>query len=162
MTLHYHYGQNIPGYLPMADEPNIAQSFDEARDCLLDDMRNVLDFYDMGEGIENAEMARAHGLAWMVATDHGGPNHSKVNLEMAYPELLQSRDSVPEVIQFYGMEFDPPGAEHASLIIPHSHHEHTSLYQTEKRFSRRDSFPSDPARSTEWGCPCWCAGCGRR
>ncbi|HEX6070453.1 MAG TPA: hypothetical protein VFZ18_11535 [Longimicrobiaceae bacterium] len=97
----------------------------------------------------NAEMARQHGLAWMVATDHGGPNHSKVNLEMAYPELVQSRGSVPEVIQFYGMEFDPPGAEHASLIIPHSHHEHTSLYQIEKRFSRRDSFPSDPARSTE-------------
>ena len=27
----------------------------------------------------NAEKARTFGLAWMVATDHGGPNHSKIN-----------------------------------------------------------------------------------
>src|SRR5690606_9735714 len=87
--------------------------------------------------------------AWMVATDHGGPNHSKVNLEMAYPELLESRDSVPEVIQFYGMEFEPPGAEHSSLIIPHSHDEDEALYELESRFSRRDSFPMDPSRNTE-------------
>ena len=33
----------------------------------------------------NARMARRYGLSWTVATDHGGPNHSKVNLEMAYP-----------------------------------------------------------------------------
>ena len=39
----------------------------------------------------NAIMARRFGLSWMVATDHGGPNHSKVNFEHAYPELLASR-----------------------------------------------------------------------
>lgn len=97
----------------------------------------------------NAQMAREHGLSWMVATDHGGPNHSKVNLEMAYPELLGSRDSVPEVIQFYGMEFDTPGADHSSLIIPHSHHEHEALYDIESRFSKRDAFPRDSLRDTE-------------
>lgn len=97
----------------------------------------------------NAEMAKRHGLAWMVSTDHGGPNHSKVNLEMAYPELLQSRSAVPDLIQFFGMEFDPPAGEHASLIIPHSHHEHNTLYDIESRFSRRDAYPTDPARNTE-------------
>jgi hypothetical protein len=35
----------------------------------------------------NAKKAREHGLSWMVSTDHGGPNHSKINLEHAYPEL---------------------------------------------------------------------------
>lgn len=39
----------------------------------------------------NAVMARRFGLDWMVATDHGGPNHSKVHRDHAYPELLQSR-----------------------------------------------------------------------
>ena len=48
----------------------------------------------------NALMARRFGLSWMVATDHGGPNHSKVNLERAYPELIVSREEVPDVIQF--------------------------------------------------------------
>jgi hypothetical protein len=97
----------------------------------------------------NAAMARQFGLAWMVSTDHGGPNHSKVNLEQAYPELLQSRTAVPELVQFYGMEFDTPGADHSSLIMPHSDHEHTDLHEIERRFSKREPFPPDVARDTE-------------
>lgn len=97
----------------------------------------------------NAEMAKQHGLSWMVSTDHGGPKHSKVNLELAYPELLESRQAVPGLIQFYGMEFDTPAAEHSSLIIPHSHEEHETLYDLESRFARRDAFPPDSTRDTE-------------
>jgi hypothetical protein len=97
----------------------------------------------------NAEMAKKHGLAWMVSTDHGGPNHSKVNLEQAYPELVQSRSSVPEVIQFFGMEFDTPGADHSSLIIPHSDHEHHALHDLETRFAKNEAFPRDSTRDTE-------------
>ena len=97
----------------------------------------------------NALMARHHGLDWMVATDHGGPNHSKVNLERAYPELLRSREVVPEVIQFYGMEFDTPGADHSSLIIPHSHDEADQLHEIEQGFAKFDAFPRDPLRNTE-------------
>jgi hypothetical protein len=97
----------------------------------------------------NANMARKFGLSWMVITDHGGPNHSKVSLEWAYPELLQSRAAVPDLIQFHGMEFDSPAAGHSSLIIPHSDHEHHMLHDLESRFSRRDVFPSDPERNTE-------------
>ena len=97
----------------------------------------------------NALMARHYGLDWMVSTDHGGPNHSKVNLEMAYPELVQSREVVPDLIQFYGMEFDTPGADHSSLIIPHSDHEHEMLFDLESRFAKHDAFPRDSARYTE-------------
>lgn len=97
----------------------------------------------------NALMAKQHGLAWMVSTDHGGPHHSKVNLELAYPELLRSRDAVPEVIQFYGMEFDTPGADHSSLIIPHSHDEADDLHDLEHRFAKYDAHPHDPARDAE-------------
>lgn len=97
----------------------------------------------------NAGMARKYGLSWMVSTDHGGPNHSKINLEQAYPELLRSRQAVPDLIQFYGMELDTPGAEHSSLIMPHTHHEHTALHEIESRFSRRDAFPVDSSRLTE-------------
>lgn len=97
----------------------------------------------------NALMAKHYGLSWMVTTDHGGPNHSKVNLEMAYPELLLSRKVVPEVIQFYGMEFDTPGADHSSLIIPHTHDESTHLHSIESRFNKREPFPSDESWDTE-------------
>ncbi len=97
----------------------------------------------------NALMARHYGLDWMVATDHGGPNHSKVNLERAYPELLTSRDAVPEVIQFYGMEFDTPGADHSSLIIPHSEHEDHQLHELEHGYAKWDAYPTDTLRDTE-------------
>ena len=45
--------------------------------------------------VKNAEKAKEYGLDWVMTTDHGGFNHSKVNLEQAYPELLKSRAAVP-------------------------------------------------------------------
>ncbi len=96
----------------------------------------------------NALMAHHYGLSWMVATDHGGPNHSKVNLEKAYPELVQSRAVVPEVIQFFGMEFDTPGAEHSSLIIPHTRDEADRLNQIESSYATREPWPLDPSWDT--------------
>ena len=94
----------------------------------------------------NALMGKTHGLRWMVATDHGGPNHSKVNLERAWPELVLARRAVPEVIQFYGMELDTPGADHSSIIMPHTHDEAEHLQTLESRFSRRDAWPPDTTR----------------
>ena len=97
----------------------------------------------------NAERAKQYGLVWVVSTDHGGPNHSKLNFERAYPEIVRSRTSVPAVMQFYGMELDTPGAEHSSLIIPKSNDERTSLLDLESRFARVDAFPQDAGRNTE-------------
>lgn len=97
----------------------------------------------------NAQRARDHGLDWMVATDHGGPNHSKVNAEQGYPELLEAREAVPEVIQFYGMEFDTPGGDHSSLIIPHSHEERDQLETIESSYSRFERWPEDPSWNEE-------------
>ena len=97
----------------------------------------------------NALMASHYGLSWMVTTDHGGPNHSKVNRDKAYPDLLMSRIVVPEVIQFYGMEFDTPGADHSSLIIPHSHDEADHLFHIESTYNRREPFPPDLTWNTE-------------
>lgn len=97
----------------------------------------------------NADRARNYGLAWMVQTDHGGPNHSQINRELAYPDLLTSRQAVPEVMQFYGMEFDTPAADHSSLIVPKVREEEQLLFQIESAYSKRDAFPTDPARDTE-------------
>ena len=97
----------------------------------------------------NAQMALKHGLAWMVSTDHGGPSHAKINRDQAYPELVASRAAVPGLVQFYGMEFDTPGGDHSSLIVPHTHHERDVLFDIEQRFSKRDAFPQDPGRDVE-------------
>lgn len=97
----------------------------------------------------NALMSRHFGLDWMVTTDHGGPNHSQLNLEQAYPELLRSRQVVPDLIQFYGMEFDTPGADHSSIIVPHTHDEAERLHSIESRFSRLELWPVDPTWNQE-------------
>lgn len=87
---------------------------------------------------DNARAARTHGLAWMVHTDHGGPNHSQVSRDHAWPALLAARKAVPEVIQFHGMEFDVPSGEHASLIIAPGAGEEAQQFTIEQRFNRRE------------------------
>jgi hypothetical protein len=56
---------------------------------------------------------------------------------------------VPGVLQFYGMEFDTPAADHSSLIIPKVADERDILFSLESRFAKRDAFPTDPGRDTE-------------
>lgn len=97
----------------------------------------------------NARMAARHGLSWMVATDHGGPNHSKLNRDEAYPELLRARRATPQVLQFWGMELDTPAAEHSSLILPRSDSERDVLFGIESQYNRREPWPADPARDRE-------------
>jgi hypothetical protein len=97
----------------------------------------------------NAAQAKAFGLRWMVHTDHGGPGHSAVTRDHAYPALLQARTDVPEVIQFNGMEFDVPAGEHASVIIAPGPQERDQLVVTERDFGR--SEPLEGSRDTEAG-----------
>lgn len=98
--------------------------------------------------IQNGEAAGRYGLAWMVSTDHGGPRHSVMNYEQAYPELLESRRTTPGVIQFYGLEFDTPGSEHSSLIIPVHDGEREMLRELEATYGTREPWPADPSRDT--------------
>ena len=99
--------------------------------------------------VTNAIMAKSFGLSWVMCTDHGGPTHSKVNLEQAYPDLLRSRGLVPDVLQFWGMEFDAPAMDHHTLMIPRRDDEAQLLYELESRYAKYDAFPSDPSRDTE-------------
>jgi hypothetical protein len=97
----------------------------------------------------NAQMARQFGLRWMVSTDHGGPNHSKLNYEQAWPEVNKARAAVPEMLIFYGMEFDTPAGDHSSLIIPLTGDERDQLRSIESGFSKREPWPADKAWDSE-------------
>jgi len=99
--------------------------------------------------VTNAIMAKNFGLQWMVCTDHGGPTHSKLNLQTAYPDLVRSRALVPDVLQYWGMEFDAPAMDHHTLIIPRTPGEAQQLYSIESQYSKRDPFPSNPSWDTE-------------
>lgn len=76
-TVHYHWGQNVPGYLPMSDEANYAATFEAARDCLLEDMAHVSDQYAMGgldDNGHNDAMADAMELAIFDVTHWDEPD----------------------------------------------------------------------------------------
>ncbi len=96
----------------------------------------------------NAQKAREYGLSWMVTTDHGGPNHSKLNLMHAYAELRESRISVPEMLQFYGMELNMPAMDHHTLIIPNTEDEWKVLFNIESQFDANEAWPPDPSRNS--------------
>ena len=96
----------------------------------------------------NAQMARRFGLRWMVTTDHGGPQHAKLNLTQAYEELRRSRQAFPDLLQFYGMEINMPGMDHHTLIVPRADFEASALYDLEQRFDANEAFPVDPSRRT--------------
>src|SRR5688572_23628979 len=97
----------------------------------------------------NAQKAQQYGLSWMVTTDHGGPNHSKLNLVHAYTELQESRKVVPEILQFYGMELNMPAMDHHTLIIPNTEDEWKVLFNIESQFDKSDAWPPDPSRDSE-------------
>ena len=97
----------------------------------------------------NARKAREYGLAWMVTTDHGGPDHAKFNLAQAYVELQASRQLEPSLLQFYGMELNMPGMDHHTLIIPNGGEESSVLYEIEHQFDSQEAWPRDPARNSE-------------
>ena len=97
----------------------------------------------------NLQMAHKHGLSWLVTTDHGGPGHSQLNFQQAYPALVAARQAVPEVMAFYGMEFDTPGARHSTLIIPHFSGEAQQLLAIESSYNRREIYPDESPRDSD-------------
>ncbi|WP_368563312.1 hypothetical protein [Pseudoxanthomonas sp. UTMC 1351] len=98
----------------------------------------------------NAQQALAHGLTWMVHTDHGGPGHSRVTHDHAWPALLEARREVPALIQFNGMEFDVPAAEHASLIIAPGADERDQLVTIEREYGRSEPLEPDTRDDGKW------------
>lgn len=97
----------------------------------------------------NARMGRRFGLRWIVVTDHGGPDQSELNRSQAYPKLVRSRAAVPDVLQYYGMEFETPGAKHSTVILPRTDDEADRLYDIDRAYGRKDAFPEQPSRDTE-------------
>ena len=96
----------------------------------------------------NALMAQHYGVSWMVTTDHGGPGHSRVTRDWAYPALLRSRTVLPEVIQYHGLELNSPGGDHATLIVPQGPDEADQLFRYESAYDRNEIWPQDGSRNS--------------
>jgi len=65
-----------------------------------------------------ARSAREHGLDWIVVTDHGGVTHSRLSLPRISAEVAAVRQDVRGLRVFQGLEWNVPGADHATVVVP--------------------------------------------
>ncbi|MBB5159551.1 PHP domain-containing protein [Saccharopolyspora phatthalungensis] len=62
--------------------------------------------------------ARQYGLDWMVITDHGGVAHEKFSIDQVSPDIERARQANRDILVYQGLEWNIPGAEHATVFLP--------------------------------------------
>jgi hypothetical protein len=67
--------------------------------------------------IDHVQHANAFGLDWMVITDHGSVQHSKIGVEKVNPDIVDARAAVPGTLVFQGLEWNIPAAEHGTVFV---------------------------------------------
>lgn len=101
--------------------------------------------YDIVTQVANAER---YGLSWCVITDHGGPVHDRIAMNLAYPELQMARRRHPRMVVYQGLEWNVPAAEHGSVILPPAADEARQIAEFEALFDEKNtSKPQTPANT---------------
>ncbi|MGH8823210.1 MAG: histidinol-phosphatase [Jiangellaceae bacterium] len=84
--------------------------------------------------IDEVRHGRAYGLDWMVITDHGGAQHARIGVERVNPDIRAARNALPDVLVFHGLEWNIPGAEHATVFVHPCDREVSVLKQFENDY----------------------------
>ena len=89
---------------------------------------------------------RDHGANWIVFTDHGHAEHERASVEPTAKDVLAARRKYPDLLLWHGMEWNVPGAEHASLFFQAGENQAAKLREFERNFDWRltDSEASSP------------------
>ncbi|WP_049578079.1 PHP domain-containing protein [Streptomyces sp. SBT349] len=67
--------------------------------------------------IDQVRNGARHGLDWMVITDHGGAQHSRIGVERVNPDIREARDAHEDTLVFQGLEWNIPAAEHGTVFV---------------------------------------------
>jgi hypothetical protein len=59
-----------------------------------------------------------YGLDWVVITDHGGTAHQKFSIDQVTPRVEASRRAHGGMLVYQGLEWNIPGGEHATVMLP--------------------------------------------
>ncbi|MFD5317811.1 PHP domain-containing protein [Streptomyces sp. NPDC127098] len=81
--------------------------------------------------VDQVRQGARHGLDWMVITDHGSVNHSRIGVEKVNPDIRAARDEFDETLVFQGLEWNIPAAEHATVFVHPGDNEVSVLKQFE-------------------------------
>ncbi|UCM87688.1 PHP domain-containing protein [Streptomyces marincola] len=87
-----------------------------------------------------------YGLDWMVITDHGSVNHSRIGVERVNPDIRRAREEYRDTLVFQGLEWNIPAAEHATVFVHPGRNEVSVLKQFETDYdgSVRGATDSTP------------------
>jgi hypothetical protein len=75
--------------------------------------------------------ASAYGLDWLVITDHGSVQHSRIGVERVNPDIRAARRDFPDMLVFQGLEWNIPAAEHGTVFVHPGREEVAFLKQFE-------------------------------
>jgi hypothetical protein len=95
--------------------------------------------------LDQAKHGQAYGLDWLVITDHGSNAHARIGVDKVNPDIRKTRDALPELLTFQGLEWNIPGAEHATVFVHPGRHEVEVLKQFEQTYDGSQL----PATNTE-------------
>ncbi|MET9084501.1 PHP domain-containing protein [Streptomyces sp. NPDC004237] len=84
--------------------------------------------------IDHVRQANAHGLDWMVITDHGSETHAKIGVEKVNPDIVAARDQIDDTLVFQGLEWNIPAAEHGTVFVHPGKNEVAVLKEFETSF----------------------------
>ncbi|MEU6610860.1 PHP domain-containing protein [Streptomyces shenzhenensis] len=84
--------------------------------------------------IDHVRQANAHGLDWMVITDHGSEAHAKIGVEKVNPDIVDARDKMGDTLVFQGLEWNIPAAEHGTVFVHPGKNEVAVLKEFENSF----------------------------
>ncbi|MFJ9704999.1 histidinol-phosphatase [Streptomyces sp. NPDC101234] len=97
--------------------------------------------------IDHVRQGNAHGLDWMVITDHGSETHAKIGVEKVNPDIVAARDQIDDTLVFQGLEWNIPAAEHGTVFVHPGKNEVAVLKEFETSFdgSVKGASASTPA-----------------
>jgi len=79
------------------------------------------------------DVEHAEGLDFIVITNHGSTENLG-KIEKEYEELLRLREENPELLMFYGFEWNVPSGEHATFIVEPGKQELAQIRDFMQRF----------------------------
>ncbi|WP_436522650.1 histidinol-phosphatase [Actinoplanes sp. HUAS TT8] len=95
--------------------------------------------------LDQAKHGHAYGLDWLVITDHGSAAHAKIGVDKVNPDIVKTRSEIRDLLTFQGLEWNIPGAEHATVFVHPGKNEVDVL----KRFENAYDGSLQPATNTD-------------
>jgi hypothetical protein len=83
---------------------------------------------------QQVDAGAAHGLSWMVITDHGYAAHEKYAVEQTYADVVAAREQHRGMLLWQGLEWNVPGGEHATVFFETTKDEIAALHTFERLF----------------------------